>query len=72
MHLRPKISQKVTNQLDFQYLYHFTSLNPIIFKMLTSFAAKMAKNEKMRNSHISLKFFQGSQLLLKLAEICTR
>ena len=72
MHLRPKISQKVTNQLDFQYLYHFRSLKAIIFKILTSFDEKMAKNEKMGNSQISLKNFQGSQFLFKLAEICTR
>ena len=57
--IRLKILQKVTDQLDFQYLYHFRSLNPIIFKILTSFAAKMDKNEKMRNSHISLNFFRG-------------
>ena len=72
MHLRPKISQRVTNQLDFQYLYHFRSLNPLIFKILTSFAGKMAKNEKMRNSQISFKVFEESQILVKFAEIWTR
>ena len=29
------------------------------------------KNKNMRNSQISLKFFQEAQFLLKLAEICT-
>ena len=72
MHVRPKVSQKVRNQLDFQYLYHFRSLKAIIFKILTSFDKKMAKNEKMQNSKISLEYFQGSQFLLKLAEIFTR
>ena len=57
MDLRPKISQKVTNQLGFQYLYHFRSIKAIIFKILTSFDEKMAKNEKMQNSQISIKFF---------------
>ena len=42
------------------------------FHNFDQFCQKMAKNEKMQNSQISLKFFQGSQFLLKLAEICTR
>ena len=72
MDLRPKISQKDSNQLGFQYLYHFRSLKAIIFKILTSFDEKMAKNEKMRFSQISLKSYQGSQFLLQLAEIQIR
>ena len=66
MHLRPINFQKATNQLDLQYL--FISGLYIIFKILTSFAERKAKNVK---SQMSLKLYLGLQFLLKLAEIWT-
>ena len=58
-----------TNFCSIRYLFHFRSVKPII---LTSFAEKMAQNEKMWNSQISLKLYLLSQLMFKLAEIWIR
>ena len=40
MHVRDKNSEKVENQLGFQYLFLFGSRPPEILNILTSFAVK--------------------------------
>ena len=44
----------------------------MFFKILTSFGKKMTKTKKVQFSQILLTSYQGSQFLLKLAEIWTR